>query len=145
MLTGKNVGALLFVSVCAWRLVACSASTQPGSANGSLTGAGGAYVPLYPGSGASSGASGASGTRGFAGSQGAGDNPGIFKIPDSGATVRSKDSSCGAVTEVPEQIIKYTEASVTDTTYTSTPVAVFVMLDRSSSMTMPAPGATMTS
>jgi hypothetical protein len=139
MLTGKNVGALLFVSVCAWRLVACSASTVPGSGNGSLTGAGGGYA-AFPGTGSAAGGSGMP-AFGFAGST-SNENPGIFKIPDSGATIRTHDSSCGAVAEVPEQIIKYTEASVTDTTYSSTPVAVFVMLDRSASMVTPAPGAT---
>src|SRR5689334_25389637 len=121
MLTGKNVGALLVVGVCAWRLVACSASTVPGSANGPLQGAGGAYVPIFT-TGGAAGAGAVPPKFGSAGN-GAGDNPGIFKIPDSGATIRSHDSSCGAVAEVPEQIIKYTEASVTDTTYTSTPVA----------------------
>jgi hypothetical protein len=98
-------------------------------------------VPIFTtGGAAGAGATGVPPKFGTSGN-GAGDNPGIFKIPDSGATIRSHDSSCGAVSEVPEQIIKYTEASVTDTTYTSTPVAVFIMLDRSISMTMAPIGA----
>jgi len=60
--------------------------------------------------------------------------PPIFKISDAGANVRTHDSSCGAVAEVPEQITVYKEASVTDTTFTYTPVALFIMQDRSGSM-----------
>jgi hypothetical protein len=73
---------------------------------------------------------------------GTGNMPGLLIIKDAGVSMRTNDSSCGAVAEVPESITVYTDATVTDTTYTLTPVASYVMLDRSASMLQPPPGAT---
>jgi hypothetical protein len=55
------------------------------------------------------------------------------------------DSSCGALAVIPEQVFEFYEASFTDTIATITPVAMFMMLDRSSSMVTgsPAPASSM--
>jgi len=144
MITYKNYGAILCVGVCAWRLVACSANTGQGSASGPLSNAGGAYS-APPVSNAGSTAQGGAPT-GFGGAPtGAGNQGPMFTIRDAGAIMRVNDSSCGAVAEVPEQITVYKEASVTDTTYTLTPVALFIMLDRSLSMVQPPIGQTVAS
>ncbi|HEX4335059.1 MAG TPA: vWA domain-containing protein [Polyangiaceae bacterium] len=145
MITYKNYGAILCVGLCAWRLVACSANTGQGTGGGMLANSGGSGSILPPTGGASGSHGGA--PIGAAGvTSGTGSSGGMmFTIRDSGTTVRTHDSSCGAVAEVPEQITVYKEASVTDTTYTYTPVALFIMLDRSSSMVQVAPGQSTTS
>jgi hypothetical protein len=133
MMTYKNCAAILTVGLCAWRLVACSANTgDSGNTIGPLNGAGG-FGMVLPGSGSVANHAGA-GTPGFAGGSSTGNMPGLLIIKDSGVAMRTNDSSCGAVAEVPESITVYTDATVTDTTYTLTPVAIYVMIDRSFSM-----------
>jgi hypothetical protein len=145
MMTYKNYGAILCVGFCAWRLVACSANTGLDSIGGPLSGAGG-FGMVNVGTG-SAGSVNKAGTPNFGGAQstGTGNMPGLLTIKDSGVAIRSNDSSCGAVAEVPESITVYTDATVTDTTYTLTPVAIYVMLDRSLSMITPPPGQTLDS
>jgi hypothetical protein len=123
-------GIFLLGIVVLGRLVACSASTGPGSGSQPIANVGGS--PAYPV--APSTPAGASGVGAFM-SAPTRTGPSFFNIKDAGpGVVRSHDSSCGAVAEVPEQITVYKEASVTDTTYTYTPVALFIMQDRSGSM-----------
>jgi uncharacterized protein YegL len=138
MITYKNYGAILCVGLCAWRLVACSASTGQGAGGGPLANAGGSTSGFPSGAGAAVSTGGGSAAAGFTSGTGT-QAPPMFTIKDAGTMVRAHDSSCGAVAEVPEQITIYKEASVTDTTYTSTPVALFIMLDRSISMVGPQP------
>lgn len=127
----KRTGAFIVCGLCAVRAMACS----PNSAGGSTIGfvSAGGSVATTGGAPGSAAQTGSSGTWSAAGSTGTGSSGGIFHIKD-GGTVRTHDSSCGAVAEVPDQIIVYTEASITDTYTTPAPVAIFIMQDRSGSM-----------
>src|SRR5690348_2918049 len=111
MVAVRNVGAFL-VFALGFRLAACAphsgSDTSLGGQGGGDQGAGGSSES----GGAKSRSGGASSV---AGANGTGENGGIFHIKDAGTTRQPPDSSCGAVAEVPEQITKYIEASVTDT------------------------------
>jgi hypothetical protein len=100
-----------------------------------LDGSGG----FYQSAGAGGYSMTAGGTTGVGGSVGSGSTlgsgtSGVPFLPIGGAMNDKPDSSCGAVVEKPEQIIHYTDASVTDTITTFTPVALFIMQDRTGSM-----------
>ena len=127
---GRGITCTL-VCLGALRVVACSASTGGGSANAALGSSGGAAASAGGATGVKPGAGGGTSSAGSTGTAG---DMGIFHIKDASVSMRTQDSSCGAVAEVPEQITVYTEASVTDTITTLTPVAIFIMQDRSSSM-----------
>jgi hypothetical protein len=128
MITFKRGAVLVCAWLCVGRLVACSASARNDGA-GALGFGGGPYAS----GGMPSGQSGAPNSAGgFATNTTNDPPPPFFNVKD--ASVRTQDSSCGAVAEVPERITVYKEASVTDTTYTYTPVALFIMQDRSGSM-----------
>src|SRR5262249_39730964 len=137
----RSAGVFLVIGL-GFRLAACA--PHSGSDPNSSSEAGGAFQ----GSGGktSTGAKSSSGgASSVAGSNGTGENGGVPHIKDAGTSRPPADSSCGAVAEVPEQITKYIEASVTDTITTLTPVAIFIMQDRSSSMVTgrPAPASAM--
>jgi hypothetical protein len=129
--------------------MACSASTGAtsggnGGAGNLLTGAGstpGVVSPMQSG-----GSSGASGSGAII-ANGNGGGLGIISIGTSGSAgmnnTRDMDSSCHPIKETPEKIIITDSSIVTDTITTLTPVAIFIMQDRSSSMVMQAPGAAM--
>jgi hypothetical protein len=141
MIRFRNLGTFAVVSLGALRLAACSAHSTGDDAN-PVTGSGGDRA----GSGATgSGARKGTGGRSSAGATGTGETGGTFHLKDASTTRLPPDASCGAVAEVPEQITKYIEASVTDTITTLTPVAIFIMQDRSSSMVTgsPAPASAM--
>jgi hypothetical protein len=65
-----------------------------------------------------------------AGGGGGGSVP-VFNTRDSGGNTVDE---CGAISQKPEQIIVYHDATVTDTNITYEPVALYIMMDRSSSM-----------
>lgn len=61
-------------------------------------------------------------------------NGGLMFSSDGGVSSNVTDASCRAVTQEPEQIVVYHDATVTDTITTYSPVALFIMQDRSGSM-----------
>ena len=132
MVTSKNCVAFILVGLCSWRIVACSAKTGPGvgvgpGAGGFLgtTGGGGASSGAVPGAGAASGAFGS----GNAGSS----FLNVGQSGNAGSNTRDMDSSCHPIKEAPEKIVITDSSVVTDTITTLTPVAIFIMQDRSSS------------
>ena len=127
MITSKNCYAFLLVGFCAWRVMACSASAGPGFAGaGGMTAFGGNPSGGAPSTGSGSVHVGAgSGTA-----QGTG---GVIFFGSGGGNAREQDSSCHPVAEIPEKVI------VTDSS--TSPVAMFIMQDRSSSMVMGGNGA----
>src|SRR5689334_18847414 len=89
------------------RVVACSANTGGSNGSNPMLGSAGGAAP-YPT--APSTPAGASGLGGFAVSPPSSTGPSFFNIKDGGpGVVRTHDSSCGAVAEVPEQITVYKE------------------------------------
>src|SRR5688572_2899618 len=110
-------------SLCAGIWIACSPSKASAPTDDMLgtTSAGGGQL-LPNGS--------LAGTSGFGG--GSSGTTGVFNVPDASS---EEDASCGALTYEPEQIIVYHDATVTDTTYSYSPIALFIMMDRSGSMT----------
>lgn len=144
MVTAKNCAAFVFIALASWRVMACSASTGPtgagyaGSAGNSfLTASGSTPGMTHPsGSGGSSAIiSGGNGGSGFI-------TVGVSGSAGSGIVTRDMDSSCHPIKETPEKIVITDSSIVTDTITTLTPVAIFIMQDRSSSMVMMAPGVT---
>jgi hypothetical protein len=130
MVTSKNYVAFIFVGLCAWRVVACSANT--GNSGNGGPGSGG-----FP-SGASGGGGASSGGRSVVGTGSAENgNGGALIIGQSGnagmSNYRDMDSSCHPIKEKPEMETVTDSAIVTDTITTLTPVAIFIMQDRSSS------------
>src|SRR5690349_7479370 len=117
------------VSLSIWGFVACATNSGRDTGTEGLQSTGGVFG--FGGSQAGQPSS-APGVAGFAVSNNENAPMPVLKIKDGG--MRTHDSSCGAIAESPEQITVYKEASVTDTTYTYTPVALFVMVDRSGSM-----------
>ncbi len=103
-----------------------------GAAAGYAAGTGSAASPSY-GAGSGSGAA-PTGFGGFGTSFGGSTNR--------SGTVSGPDGSCTAVSQAPEQVIVYKDASVTDvvtdtittSSLSTAPVAVFIMQDRSGSM-----------
>src|SRR5262245_25161543 len=114
---GAVIAAVIFGAL---RVAACSAHSTGGD-TAPVSGTGGTAAGGKTAS--SGGHASAGGNASSAGATGTGDNGGILHIKDASA-MRTTDSSCGAVAEVPEQITTYTEASVTDTITTLTPVAI---------------------
>jgi len=107
---------------------ACSAKSD----NGSNTG-------LFPSGNAGFGAGGPgfdSSLGGGSGFENAGGSSGALIIPTAGnaGALPGHDGGCPAIRQKPETIVVYKDASVTDTIYTSKPVALFIMQDRSGSM-----------
>src|SRR5437762_1590521 len=129
MTSFSQFGTVALVSLCAWQLAGCATTSGKEMSAMQQQSAGGSFG--FGGSQAGQ-SSGAPGAAGFAVSNNENTPMTILKIKDAGA--RTHDSSCGAIAESPEQITVYKEASVTDTTYTYTPVALFIMVDRSGSM-----------
>src|SRR5882724_78628 len=131
MVTPKNYVAFVLVGLCAWRVVACSASSgKMGPGQGGAAGTSGAA--------ASTGNSGGAGARsGFGGASGFVGNPGsggFLNIGQGGTSgANDMDSSCHPIKTMPEKIIITDSSIVTDTITTLTPVAIFIMQDRSSS------------
>jgi hypothetical protein len=133
MATFRNYGVFLFVCASAWRVVACTASTGGG---GDFAGAGG-FVTSSSG-GVPSGAQPGSG--GALSMAGASNNGGTTYINlnqgggGGGVNLREQDSSCHPLSETPEKIVITDSSVVTDTITTLTPVALFIMQDRTGSM-----------
>lgn len=148
MVTAKKCAALILIGCAAWRLVACSANTGPQLGAGGYGGSG-AGGPFPPGAGATPGAGGGMQSAGTGPiiSQGSGGS--IINLGTAGnagnSNLRDVDSSCHPIKETPEKIIITDSSIVTDTIVTLTPVAIFVMQDRSSSMVEQMPGANGTS
>jgi hypothetical protein len=118
----------------------CSAKSDGTGANGGFLG--GAGTGSMPGGGQAGqtpfgGGTGFPGNPGLPGAGGGGPvfNPGTVHKPDGGV--------CNAITQTPETVVVYKDASFTDTITTYKPVALFIMQDRSSSMVtgMPAPAS----
>lgn len=105
--------------------VACSAGgadSKPfggGSTGGSGNGTGSAT-----GSGSTGTGTAGSGTGNFTG----------FNTGGSSGTTGNDASACQPIVSQPEQITVYRDATVTDTIYTYSPIAIYIMQDRSGSM-----------
>jgi hypothetical protein len=130
MHVSKIKASLMIGAVIASRLVGCS----PSNGNDG-TGNGGGNAVGFGGNGNGNGAS--PGTGNFT-NQGSGADIGFFG-PDSSAAGQNGGGSsgtsagCGVKTK-PEEILTYHDASVTDTITTYSPVALYIMQDRSGSM-----------
>jgi len=122
-------------------LYACAPQVPDATSSGYAGNAGQTGLAGYVGVGAgygTQGSGGATGLSGFGTSLG-----GTATRP---VTLNGPDGSCTAISQAPEQIVVYKDASVTDvvtdvvtdtittTSVTATPVAVFIMQDRSGSM-----------
>lgn len=107
----------------------------PGSGGQRTTGGATGLDASNGSGGTGNGASGAGGESNLDGSVG----DGAPADANDGASTTRVDSSCGALVVVPEQVVEFYEASFTDTITTFTPVAMFIMLDRSSSMVTGSP------
>ena len=139
MITAKNCAAFVLIALASWRVMACSSSTGP--TNGGGAGAGGSTFMLGVGTGASAGTG--TGTLQSTGSTGAiltsGNGGSSFlNLGSSGSAgsnvmTRDMDSSCHPIKETPEKVTVTDSSVVTDTIVTLTPVAIFIMQDRSSS------------
>jgi hypothetical protein len=132
MPTSKNYTAFVLVGICAWRVVACATNTGAGSQSG---GAGGLFASGAGGV-SSSGQNGSG--SGFA-TAATGNNGGSAFLDlnqggGAGTNLREQDSSCHPLSETPEKIIITDSSVVTDTTTTLSPVALFIMQDRTGSM-----------
>src|SRR5215831_2973339 len=131
MMTLKNWGAFLVVGLGACRLMACSAKSSS-ALDPSGVGAGGFGNVPVGGSGPGAGP----GLGGFVSSTGSttgnGNNGPMFSLGGA-ATMRVGDAACNPIVEAPETI------TVTDSSVS--PVAMFVMQDRSLSMIMGGNGA----
>jgi hypothetical protein len=146
MVTGKNCAAFVLIALASWRVMACSASTGPtgggyGAAAGNSFLQGSGSTPGVAPSSTTRPGSGGSGAIVSNGSGGSFINLGTSGNAGSNVVTRDMDSSCHPITETPEKIIITDSSIVTDTITTLTPVAIFIMQDRSSSMIMQAPGA----
>ena len=133
MPTSRNYGAFAFVAFCAWRIVACAANT--GGA-GQADGAGGFVASSSGGvpSGAQPGSGSGFGTAGVANNSGGSTFIDLNQGGGGGANLREQDSSCHPLSETPEKIVITDSSVVTDTITTLTPVALFIMQDRTGSM-----------
>lgn len=130
----RLTAALVLSALATWQAAACSPGTDTSGLNGGLgsSGAGNNGAGAGMGAAAAAGAAGAGSTSG-AGSTGFGG--GVIDLGTGASNNPNKqDASCGAVTAAPEQIIVYKDATVTDTTYTYSPVALFIMQDRTGTM-----------
>ncbi len=105
---------------------------QTGTQNG---GGGGAGFSGRTGSSGSAG-TGSSGTSGLGGGTSINFGPDSGQKPPPGT-----GGACSAITQKPEEITVYKDATVTDTIVTYSPVALMLMQDRSSSMVMAVGGS----
>jgi hypothetical protein len=127
----RNFAAFLFVGFCSWRVVACSPSKVN---DGAPSGVGGLYVGQTTGGGGAGAQTGSGAGFGTAAS-GNGMGGAFLNINQAGnaGSSRDRDSACHPLSETPEKVTVTDSAVVTDTITTLTPVAIFIMQDRSSS------------
>lgn len=130
MKTAKSILGLVAGSAAVIAFYACSAKpTDPEAGMFNQNGAG---------FGNGTGRDASLGTGSFGGefNTGNGGSGPIFGIAGGGnaGTRNGGGDACPAIRQKPETVVVYKDATVTDTIYTSKPVALFVMQDRSGSM-----------
>lgn len=87
------------------------------------------------GNGTGTGSTPGSGSNTGSGNAGSGSGGIMFGNGGTGSSGTAADSSaCQPIVSQPEQRVTYVDATVTDTIYTYSPVAIYIMQDRSSSM-----------
>lgn len=124
----KTFFGLLGVGAAGLVFYACSTNSgEPDSGNGLFSQNGGGFAngtgrDASLGNGLSNSSAGGGGSVIFGASGGSTGDP------------HTAGDACPAIHQKPETITVYKDATVTDTIYTSKPVALFVMMDRSGSM-----------